>query len=331
MSSALLETLFVSISLTSCPLCISKELANLYQARDPHYGIPGTHSIMRCRECSLVFVNPMYDDAEAVELYPDDYYAYQEAPALPAWKRVCKKILGYRLGTKDPRFASVGTVLDVGCGSGEFLHSMNAQGWIAQGVEISAAASRAGQANGLQIVSGSLPDAQFPAESFDYVRASHSLEHVSDPHAVLEEMHRVLKPDGKLLIAVPNVDSWNAKLFGQYWWHLCPPLHAFSYSVHTLTRLLAQHHFQVERVTFNSDYVGILGSIQIWRNRKNGRTSSDGWLFANRAMRVLCGWLALFADRLHRGDMIEVIATKAPVKESAREKERLHSVALASR
>jgi SAM-dependent methyltransferase len=151
---------------------------------------------------------------------------------------------------------------------------------------------------------------------------------MSHPHAVLEEMHRVLKPEGKLLIAVPNVDSWNARLFRQYWWHLCPPLHAFGYSVHTLTRLLAHHRFQVERITFNSDYVGILGSIQIWRNRKNGRTSSDGWLFANRPLRVLCGWLALLADRAHRGDMIEVIATKAPVKGSVREERRLHSVAL---
>lgn len=331
MSSASRENYFVSILLTSCPLCSSHELVNLFQARDPHYGIPGMHWIMRCKGCSLVFVNPMYDDAESAQLYPDDYYAYQEASALPSWKRVCKKILGYRLGTKEPRFGSVGAALDVGCGSGEFLESMNAQGWIAQGVEISAKASRAGQAKGLQIVNGRLPDAQFPAQSFDYVRASHSLEHMSNPHAVLEEMHRVLKPEGKLLIAVPNVDSWNAKLFKQYWWHLCPPLHAFGYSVHTLSRLLAQHHFRVQRVTFNSDYLGILGSAQIWRNRNNGKKSSDGWLFANRPLRVLCGWLASLADCAHRGDMIEVIATKAPVKQSAYEKESPHSVALASR
>lgn len=273
----------------------------------------------------------MYDDAESAELYPDDYYAYQEVPVLAAWKRVSKKILGYRLGTKDPRFGSVGAVLDVGCGSGEFLEAMNEQGWIAQGVEISEAASRTGQAKGLQIVSGSLPDAQLPDESFDYVRASHSLEHMSHPHAVLEEMHRVLKPEGKLLIAVPNVDSWNAKLFRQYWWHLCPPVHAFGYSVHTLSRLLVQHQFQVQGVTFNSDYLGILGSTQIWRNRNNGRKSSNGWLFANRPLRVLCGWLASLADRAHRGDMIEVIATKAPVRESACKKDGLDSVALATR
>jgi SAM-dependent methyltransferase len=305
----------VNDSMTSCPLCSSCEFEELFEARDPHYGISGTHQIMRCAGCSLTFVSPMYSDEESAQLYPDDYYAYQDSPALPPWKKIGKRILGYRLSSKDPKFEIPGRLLDIGCGSGEFLTLMRAQGWKTQGVEINAAAARAGRAKGLEIASGSLPDAQLPTASFDYVRASHSLEHMSSPEAVLEEMNRVLKPGGKLLIAVPNCESWNARLFKQYWWHLCPPLHAFNYSVQTLSRLLALHQFRVEKVIFNSDYLGLLGSAQIWRNRKSGKKSSEGLLFSNRPLRIVCGWLALIADFVHRGDMIEVIATKCVVQE----------------
>jgi len=296
--------------MASCPICCSGEFETLFRAKDPHYGIVGEYRIRRCRGCGLRFVHPMYSDEDSARLYPQDYYAYQDARPSPKWKVIFKGILGYRLSSKDPKFDSPGRMLDVGCGSGEFVASMKAQGWDAQGIEISSSASQAGRIKGLQIACGSLGDEKYPSESFDYVRASHSLEHMSNPDTVLEELHRILKPKGKLLIAVPNCDSWNARIFKQYWWHLCPPLHAFGYSVETLSHILGLHRFHVEQVTYNSDYLGILGSAQIWRNRKNGKRSSEGWLFTNRLLRVLCGWVSRLEDAMHRGDMIEVIATK---------------------
>lgn len=296
--------------MASCPICSTHEFESLFKATDPHYGIAGEYCIVRCRGCGLRFVDPMYSDEDSARLYPEDYYAYQDPHRSPKWKMICKRILGYRLSSKDPKFSVPGRMLDVGCGSGEFVAAMKAQGWDAQGIEISSSASQAGQLKGLQIACGSLGDEKYPSETFDYVRASHSLEHMSNPDTVLDELHRILKPTGRLLIAVPNCDSWNARMFKQYWWHLCPPLHAFGYSVESLSHILVRHRFHVQQVTYNSDYLGILGSAQIWRNRNSDRRSSEGWLFANRLLRVVCGWLARLEDAVHRGDMIEVVATK---------------------
>lgn len=300
--------------LIDCPLCGGSNLRGFLTARDPHYGIAGEYSLVRCATCSLVFTNPMYSDEELASLYPADYYAYHSSSPVSHWKKLAKRWLGYWQGTKDPHFHSPGRFLDVGCGSGDFVERMREAGWETHGVEISDAAARAGQSRGLSISSGKVEGARFPAESFDYVRASHSLEHMTDPHAALDEMFRILRPGGTLLLAVPNIESLSARIFKQYWWHLCPPVHPFQYSVATLSRLLNHHGFTIAKVVYNSDYVGILGSLQIWANRENRRRSYEGGLFSNKVLRVIAGWMEKVCDLLHYGDMIEITAMKPVTK-----------------
>lgn len=295
----------------SCPLCGETDLRELFKARDPHYGIPGEYRIVRCAACTLHFVNPMPSDEELASLYPSDYYAYHDPPKASQWKLKAKKLLGYWQGTKELTFRTPGRFLDVGCGSGEIVDRMRRSGWDAYGVEINASAAARGRSRGLHISTGTVQRANLAAENFDYVRASHSFEHVTSPHETLDEIHRLLKPDGQLLVAVPNVDSLPARLFKRHWWHLCPPVHPFGYSVKTLKCLLERHGFRVTRVVFNSDYVGLLGSSQIWLNRHNGRKSFDGPVFRNHVLRVLCGWIQKTCDVVKLGDMIEVHAQKA--------------------
>lgn len=292
----------------SCPLCGGTNVPQLYEARDPHFGIPGVHRIVRCEQCGLVFTNPMRLDEELMRMYPSDYYAYHDPPKGNRLKPFLKEAFGYWQGVRDPDFRRSGVFLDLGCGSGTHMKRMRDLGWEVYGVEVNASAASRGVSNGLQIFCGKLQEAKFPTESFDYIRASHSLEHMTDPHDVLEEIWRILKPAGKLLIAVPNIESFGAQLFKQYWWHLCPPLHPFSYSARTLTLLLKKHGFDASEIAFNSDYVGLLGSLQIWLNRKNGRQSWEGALFNSRPLRVLSSWVQKLGDFLRRGDMIELVA-----------------------
>jgi ubiquinone/menaquinone biosynthesis C-methylase UbiE len=267
--------------------------------------------MVRCVACSLVFTNPILSEAELSGLYPPDYYAYQETRSERLWKKHAKGMLGYWQGTKDPTFGTAGTFLDIGCGSGGFVQKMKERGWDSYGIEINLAAARAGQSAGLKIISGSLRQARFSAESFDYIRASHSLEHMPDPGETLDEIFRILKPNGKLLVAVPNIAGLTARIFKQYWWHLCPPVHTFSYSSKTLSRFLKHHALSIERVIYNSDYVGFLGSLQIWLNRNSGKKSFDGWAFNSRPLRILSSWLQNAFDCIGCGDMIEVTAVRS--------------------
>lgn len=299
--------------LLSCPLCEGTQLKELYVTSDRHYGIKGSYRLVRCATCSLIFLNPLYSSEELAPLYPkaDEYFAYQDHSQVVGWKHLCKRLLGYNVGTKDPRFRNPGTVLDLGCGTGWFLELMREKGWNVRGVEINEQAAAYARSKGLETSSGVLQEARFPAEYFDYVRSNHSLEHISCPNETLSEIYRILKPTGKVFIGVPNIDSLNARVYKKYWWHLCVPVHPFSYSVKTLSRLLAKHNFKVERVRFNSDYFGILGSFQIWMNRKNGTRSMEGAFVNNYVLRFFCQWIANLADIFGWGDAIEVTAVKA--------------------
>jgi SAM-dependent methyltransferase len=302
----------MSLELKTCPLCHSENHKQMFLAPDRHYGIPGFYRIVRCADCSLVFLNPMYSDQELSALYPDDYYAYRDNFQRTGWKQFLKSLLGYRVGTRDPKFPKPGRMLDLGCGSGWFLSEMRTRGWEAHGVEISGSAAELGRKTAaLDIFSGTLEQAAFPANFFDYIRSNHSFEHIASPNETLDEIHRVLKPDGKLMIGVPNEAGLASRVFGNYWWYRGAPVHPFTYSVRTLSELLKRHGFVVQKVVYNSDFSGILGSLQIWLNRKNGRKSTEGLVFNNQLCRILCHWVAKLFDVLKLGDAIEINARRA--------------------
>ena len=254
----------------------------------------------------------MYSDEELSGFYPDDYYAYQDNFQRSGWRAIAKDLLRCRIGTLDPEFPTPGRLLDLGCGSGWFMREMRNEGWETYGVEISSSAAELGRRTcGLNIFAGTIRQANFPPEYFDYVRSNHSFEHISCPGETLDEIHRILRPDGKVLIGVPNVASLTARVFRQYWWYLGAPVHPFTYSVTTLSQLLTKHRFGVEKITFNSDYSGIAGSLQIWLNRKSGRKSSDGIAINSSLLKVPCHWAAKFIDVFKLGDAIEITAVKA--------------------
>lgn len=301
----------LSVELKCCPLCGNSDLLPVCSTSDPHYGIQGTFQIVRCSGCSVMCLNPMYSQQELSALYPADYYAYQDHFSSSGWKELIKTSLGIRICTRDPKFPTPGRMLDLGCGSGWFLLEMRKKGWDTYGVEINSRAAEIGRKKaGLNIFAGDLQEAKFPADFFDYVRSNHSFEHISSPRATLAEIYRILKPGGRLMIGVPNGASLTARVFREYWYYLGAPVHPFTYSVQTLSWLLAQYQFEVLHVNYNSDYSGILGSAQIWANGHNGRMSAQGNLVKNPFLRVLSHWSAKCVDLFKAGDAIEIIAAK---------------------
>jgi SAM-dependent methyltransferase len=302
----------MSYTLERCPACEATAQHQLCVTRDRHYGIGGEYRVAQCDACELVFLNPMYEDSELAALYPKDYYAYQDRfQTNGAGKRFIKRLIGYQTGTKDPKFDRPGTVLDVGCGTGWFLDRMRNEGWQTYGVEISESAARLGMKQaGLNIFGGTLMDANFAADFFDYVRLNHSFEHMANPNQTLEEVFRILKPGGEVLIGVPNYSSLNARVFGRYWWYFGIPVHPFNYSVRNLRTLLKRNGFEVRTLTYNSDSSGVLGSIQIWLNRNSGKKSTEGLLMNALPLKIGCHWVAKVFDQFRQGDAIEVISRK---------------------
>ena len=262
----------------------------------------------------MAFVNPTPAPSDLALLYPDDYYAFQ-SPSLPHWlKRAIKKVVGLSRYTYLPRFEKPGVMLDVGCGAGQYLLEMQARGWKVFGSELSRSAAEAGRRAGLDIRGGEIFEAGFASESFDFVRLNHSFEHMSNPHAILAELRRVLKSDGKLFIGVPN-SRWSHGAYSSG--GTGGTCASRSTRLPTIRRTCAYccslRDSTVEKVRYSSDYGGVLGSLQIYRNRNLVPRSSDGAIVRSKLLRLPAQYLARLLDLLRQGDCIEVIATKSPM------------------
>jgi SAM-dependent methyltransferase len=241
------------------------------------------------------------------QLYPKTYYSYQP-PSLPSGpSAVLKKLLRMKKSTAVPRFAAPGVMLDVGCGAGHYLLEMKQQGWQVYGSELSEDAAAAGRSAGLDIRGGELTDAKFKEGMFDFVRLNHSFEHIPDPAVVLREIRRILKPEGRLFIGVPNIDGLMARIFSVYWWYFGVPVHTYNYNPANLAKLLERHGFVVERLRYYSDYASFLGSLQIYLNRDKRPGVSTGPLLGSSLLKLPAQYLCRFLDMVRLGDCIEVI------------------------
>jgi SAM-dependent methyltransferase len=296
------------VSAAACPVCGSLQSTPQFRARDPHYGNEGWWWERECAQCRSLFLDPMPAPSEIPGFYPeDDYYAYRPAGSRSRLKHAVMTILGCGSSTREPNFVRPGRVLDFGCGAGDFLALERDRGWECCGVEVNERAIAAAQARGLEVRRST---AEYPSNSFDYVRANHSLEHVLDPAAQLREMYRALKPGGTLFIGVPTRDGLPARIFGRYWWYLGAPVHPVTFSTAALTDLARAIGFRPVRIATNSDYGSIAGSLQIFLNRHSRRISSDGFLFRFKPALLVGHWAARLLDIAGLGDKLELVALK---------------------
>jgi SAM-dependent methyltransferase len=136
-----------------------------------------------------------------------------------------------------------GRLLDVGCGSGDWLVGMRGLGWSVEGTDPDIAATRAAAEQGVTAFCGFLEERRFPDDHFDVVCLNHVIEHLSSPLETLEECYRVLKPGGRLVVATPNTDSWSHRVFRGSWRGLEPPRHLHLFSRSSLSRAMRSAGF----------------------------------------------------------------------------------------
>jgi 2-polyprenyl-3-methyl-5-hydroxy-6-metoxy-1,4-benzoquinol methylase len=202
----------------------------------------------------LCYTNPRPAPAEIGRFYYDDYAPHQTPKIQPKkpksrnkWRRriTGKKQPNWERGEIDP----VGQcrLLDFGCGAGVFLQRMHDRGWQAVGLDLSAKVVQyVREELKLPALAGTLPSPILPPESFDLVTLWHSLEHVHRPLDVLCEVHNLLAPGGKVLVAVPNIDSSPFHWFGSAWYGLDLPRHLTHFTPLTLRKMLDRAGFQFE-------------------------------------------------------------------------------------
>jgi len=202
-----------------------------------------------CPACGTSVVAKLPTVAGLRHFYESEYPARFVPAAMPPWRLRLFGELIARLG--PPR----GRLLDVGCGSGHFMAAAVAAGWRPIGLEVAAeTCTTARTTSGCEVVQSDSVFLPFETASMDAVTFINVLDHLVDPYGALAEAHRVLAPDGLLVIRVPNGafhrratrlfsllarHGWVGK-FGAY-----PVIHVFGFSARGLRRLVERSGFRV--------------------------------------------------------------------------------------
>ena len=231
----------------NCALCGGNTTKELFVGHDLLYGIPGEYHVVQCTKCSLVYINPRPARNEIAVFYPATY-ADHTPQAIRSNGFLNRLVRDRGLQTKRKlvqKFAAGGTLLDVGCATGDFLREMSRERkWNLLGVELNSEAARcAMSAIDAQITCADFDEVSYLPNSLDVVTMWHVLEHMPDPKSALNKIRSALKPVGVLIIAVPLLDSLNARWFGPYWAGYDVPRHLYTYSKSTLAALLTSSGF----------------------------------------------------------------------------------------
>lgn len=153
---------------------------------------------------------------------------------------------------------TVGTLLDIGCGTGDFLVEAKKSGWITTGFEPNDKAHALAKEKGITMVNQL---SELKAHSFDVITLWHVLEHVPNLEEQIIELSRLLKPEGKLIVAVPNYKSYDAIYYKEHWAAFDVPRHLWHFSQTAIQRIFSLFDFKVDELhpmLFDSFYVSLL-------------------------------------------------------------------------
>lgn len=261
-----------------CNLCGADDTRQRYQLNG--------WNIVSCQRCGLIYVSPMPDVEFLRAFYTEEFYRGNQRLAGYADYLRDKEIHMLQFQAYWPlvrrEFPTPGRVLDVGCALGFFLDMARAEGWETVGIELSEFAAQWARDNlGLDVRAGTLPDADFPQNSFDVVTLWATIEHLADPMATLKATYRVLKPNGLMLITTGEVEGVLDKLSkGPCMWYE-PPGHLYYFSTRTLGAMLQRAGFcpmQVQGVELAPRIIGPIRRSSLHRINRWLPATGRRWL-----------------------------------------------------
>lgn len=271
-NNEVIKTFIISL----CPVCNSEGFQLYNDLTDKLFGASGKWNLVQCikKNCNTIWLNPAPLEEDIYKAYQKYYTHFNLAPKkknvfIKILNKAQQSYLDYKYGytSEIPKLfgfflfltplrrsatdfnvmylrASKGALLDLGCGSGEFILNMKLKGWDVTGIDSDSKAIQLAKSKGLNAINGNLIDQKFNQESFDAIVLSHLIEHLHDPISILFECKRLLKKGGKLVIATPNIKSLGHFIFRRNWRGLEPPRHINLFSIESLNSLISKAGFK---------------------------------------------------------------------------------------
>lgn len=291
-----------------CNICGSGKYKILFFNRDRLHRIDGIlYRVVRCQNCGLAYLNPQPEPVELKRYYPGNYGPFQDDNAVfkhgkfsAILKRIkdrlfnkCAAKIEIKEKSNSNSEEKVINYLDFGCGGGFHLEKIRLRHpkWVLYGLDNNQFACETARQKGFQIFCGDILKLNLPSNfAFDVVNMSHVIEHLPNPKEVLIKINQIMKPNAVLIISTPNFDSWAAKIFRKYWYALDSPRHLFLFSYKTLSRLLSDANFIIEKCEYDKGPKVFIRSIYYLLGKKDLRINPIIW----QVLRPLSSALAHF-------------------------------------
>ncbi len=249
----------------NCPICNSVYYDILLKTKDYDSGRNELFTVVKCKKCDLIYINPQPSEKELGRYYVFDYYGNYGSIFHKIFSII--NIFFMRNKSKEILNKKKGRILDIGCGDGSFLEYMKNKGWDAYGVETSGPGAKIAEKKlKKNIYNSELKRIKFQKGYFDVVTLWYVLEHVKNPDTMIKEVGRIIKNEGTLVLSLQNIKSLQAKIGGDKWFHFDIPRHLYHFSPETLNKLLKKNGFKVEKIRHLSFGYGFFGFLQTFLN-----------------------------------------------------------------
>jgi len=251
------------MEIIKCPICESEKSSVFLHSRD-YFLTKEDFEIKTCGGCGFLFTSPMPADAKLGAYYESEEYISHSNAGKGFINILYQAVRNYTLGKKVTliqKWVHSGKVLDIGCGTGEFLNVMSKKGFDVIGVEPNINAANFAIENYHLSVYKENKLSELVPQSFDVITMWHVLEHVSDLAKRIEQIKKLLKPDGILIVAVPNPESFDARYYKKYWAAFDLPRHLYHFKKSDISKLFKKVEMEIVKVIpmlFDSFYVSLL-------------------------------------------------------------------------
>ena len=250
-----------NIYFKECPLCSGQEIVDFIAVKD-HSVSKESFTISKCKECTLLFTNPIPHADEISHYYKSETYISHTNKANNIINFLYTIVRKFTIKRKLSILKKLGgrSLLDIGAGTGLFLEEASKAGYEINGVEIDATARKnMSQTVVYQTVESlrNLPE----GKTYDIISLWHVLEHLHDLQEQFSKIVQKLKPGGNIIIAVPNSDSWDKCHYQEYWAAWDVPRHLYHFNKKSISTLFQQHKLtltETKPMVFDSIYVSML-------------------------------------------------------------------------
>ena len=285
-----------------CPMGCAAPAAPVLRARDRLSPLPDLFAVVRCPSCGHLRTNPRPTLDGLREYYASDYFLHQEESAdvhrsaeggATGWRRLLRAATP--IGATPVPSLRPGRLLELGCGTGRFLHGMARAGWDVEGIEFSAKAADVAAGLGYKVSTGSLETLPPPEKPFDVVAAWMVLEHLPDPIGALRILRSWTRPGGWLLLSVPNAASREFALFRDAWFALQVPSPLHHFTPHTLRGVLKRSGWRLAALRHQRLLTNVLRSLRYRFEERPALSRWGPWLTSPLLEKALFPIAALLA------------------------------------